>query len=194
MNEQMFSCIRSVKISLESTFPLNGVFSIVCYRYYSFFRDLASLFNVTYNNDFFPKCDWLLSEFPKINSLRDPSSKMSKSDKSTKSKITLDDPDDVIRKNIRTAVTDFTSEVSTTGDMALQECSGNIVLGSTCALGYIGLYDCLVGQCVSPVMQMGKFILTTKCKTTVRGVGVNKGSRLSMHFLTIAILAQSCLH
>lgn len=51
-------------------------------------------------------------EYARLRSLRDPIKKMSKSDPDPKSKICLEDKPDDIVKNIKKAVTDFTSEVS----------------------------------------------------------------------------------
>lgn len=48
----------------------------------------------------------------RIRSLRDPSKKQSKSDPNDKSRITLRDSPDQIRKKIKKALTDFTSEVT----------------------------------------------------------------------------------
>lgn len=48
----------------------------------------------------------------RIRSLRDPSKKQSKSDPNDKSRITLRDPPAAIRKKIKRAITDFTSEVT----------------------------------------------------------------------------------
>lgn len=46
-----------------------------------------------------------------MKSLRDPTKKMSKSDQDPKSRINLTDSPDEIRKKIKKAITDFTSEV-----------------------------------------------------------------------------------
>lgn len=48
----------------------------------------------------------------RIRSLRDPMKKQSKSDPNDKSRITLRDPPAAIRKKIKRAITDFTSEVT----------------------------------------------------------------------------------
>lgn len=48
----------------------------------------------------------------RIRSLRDPSKKQSKSDPNDKSRITLRDSPNQIRKKIKRAITDFTSEVT----------------------------------------------------------------------------------
>lgn len=54
---------------------------------------------------------FLDTEYARLRSLRDPNKKMSKSDPDPKSRICLTDkPDDIVR-NIKKAVTDFTSEV-----------------------------------------------------------------------------------
>lgn len=74
-------------------------------------QDLARIFNHTYG-DFFPEPRALLSATRKVKSLRDPSSKMSKSDPQKMATISLTDSPDDISLKIRRAVTDFTSEVT----------------------------------------------------------------------------------
>uniref|UniRef100_A0A8C2CM62 tryptophan--tRNA ligase n=1 Tax=Cyprinus carpio TaxID=7962 RepID=A0A8C2CM62_CYPCA len=74
-------------------------------------QDLARIFNNQYG-EFFPEPCALLSGTRKVKSLRDPSSKMSKSDPQKLATVFLTDtPDDIVLK-IRRAVTDFTSEVT----------------------------------------------------------------------------------
>ncbi|XP_062862186.1 tryptophan--tRNA ligase, mitochondrial [Trichomycterus rosablanca] len=74
-------------------------------------QDLARIFNNNYG-ELFPEPRALLSFTRKVKSLRDPSSKMSKSDPQKLATIFLtDSPDDIVFK-IRRAVTDFTSEVT----------------------------------------------------------------------------------
>ncbi|XP_016111586.1 tryptophan--tRNA ligase, mitochondrial [Sinocyclocheilus grahami] len=74
-------------------------------------QDLARIFNSQYG-EFFPEPRALLSGTRKVKSLRDPSSKMSKSDPQKLATVFLTDtPDDIVLK-IRRAVTDFTSEVT----------------------------------------------------------------------------------
>ncbi|XP_076850452.1 tryptophan--tRNA ligase, mitochondrial isoform X1 [Brachyhypopomus gauderio] len=74
-------------------------------------QDLARTFNTRYG-EVFPEPRALLSTTRKVKSLRDPSSKMSKSDPQKLATIFLtDSPDDIVLK-IRRAVTDFTSEVT----------------------------------------------------------------------------------
>ncbi|XP_067301089.1 tryptophan--tRNA ligase, mitochondrial [Pseudorasbora parva] len=74
-------------------------------------QDLARIFNNQYG-EFFPEPRALLSVTRKVKSLRDPTSKMSKSDPQKLSTIFLNDtPDDIVFK-IRRAVTDLTSEVT----------------------------------------------------------------------------------
>ncbi|KAF4108988.1 hypothetical protein G5714_010061 [Onychostoma macrolepis] len=74
-------------------------------------QDLARIFNNQYG-EFFPEPRALLSGPRKVKSLRDPSSKMSKSDPQKLATVFLTDtPDDIVLK-IRRAVTDFTSEVT----------------------------------------------------------------------------------
>ena len=76
-------------------------------------RDVANLFNSAFDdNSFFPEPEPIVGEHGRVMSLRDPTSKMSKSDPSDLSRIELTDTDDVIRKKIRKAVTDSTSEIT----------------------------------------------------------------------------------
>ncbi|KAK6315167.1 hypothetical protein J4Q44_G00146960 [Coregonus suidteri] len=74
--------------------------------------DLARIFNNTYG-DLFPEPPALLSSTRKVKSLRDPSSKMSKSDPQKMATVNLtDSPDDIVLKRICRTITDFTSKVT----------------------------------------------------------------------------------
>ncbi|XP_057709468.1 tryptophan--tRNA ligase, mitochondrial isoform X1 [Corythoichthys intestinalis] len=75
-------------------------------------QDLARIFNKRFGDGFFPQPQALLSSTRKVKSLRDPSSKMSKSDTQTMATIYITDSPDDIALKIRRAVTDFTSEVT----------------------------------------------------------------------------------
>ena len=69
-------------------------------------RDIAQRVNNKYN-DIFTVPEPLIAEIgAKINSLSDPTSKMSKSDNNEKSRINLLDPENIIKKRIKSAVTD----------------------------------------------------------------------------------------
>lgn len=69
-------------------------------------RDIAQRMNNKYN-DLFTVPEPLIAEIgAKINSLADPTAKMSKSDDNEKSRINLLDPENIIKKRIRSAVTD----------------------------------------------------------------------------------------
>lgn len=69
-------------------------------------RDIAQRVNNKYN-DIFTVPEPLIAEVgAKIMSLTDPTSKMSKSDDNVKSRIELLDPENIIKKRIRSAVTD----------------------------------------------------------------------------------------
>ncbi|XP_066156005.1 tryptophan--tRNA ligase, mitochondrial [Euwallacea fornicatus] len=76
-------------------------------------QELTRMFNNRYGQTF-PTPHTLItsSEYGRIKSLRDPLKKMSKSDPDEKSRICLTDSPDTIVKNIKKAVTDFTSEVT----------------------------------------------------------------------------------
>ncbi|XP_043927423.1 tryptophan--tRNA ligase, mitochondrial [Protopterus annectens] len=74
-------------------------------------KDIARIFNNRYG-EFFPIPKEILNSAKKIRSLRDPTSKMSKSDVQPLATISItDSPDDIMLK-FRKAVTDFTSEVT----------------------------------------------------------------------------------
>jgi len=69
-------------------------------------RDLASRFNNRFS-DVFPLPEPLIpATSSRVMSLADPTSKMSKSDPNPKNRINLDDSADVIRKKVKSAVTD----------------------------------------------------------------------------------------
>ncbi|KAI8062450.1 tryptophanyl-tRNA synthetase [Gongronella butleri] len=70
-------------------------------------RDIAALFNSHFKSKYFSKPNAIIPPSTKrVMSLRDPSSKMSKSDASDLSRINLLDTPDVIQKKIGRAVTD----------------------------------------------------------------------------------------
>lgn len=74
-------------------------------------RDLAARFNNKFG-DVFPIPDGYIPETSaRVMSLTDPTAKMSKSDPQMKSRVSLLDDADVIRKRIRSAVTDSDPEV-----------------------------------------------------------------------------------
>ncbi|XP_035264069.1 tryptophan--tRNA ligase, mitochondrial [Anguilla anguilla] len=74
-------------------------------------QDVARIFNNQYG-ELFPIPQALLSASRRVKSLRDPASKMSKSDPQRLATVRLtDSPDDIVLK-FRKAVTDFTSEVT----------------------------------------------------------------------------------
>ncbi len=70
-------------------------------------RDLASTFNTRYNTDYFPQPEPIISgSAPRVMSLREGNSKMSKSDNSDMTRINLTDSPDMIAKKIKKAKTD----------------------------------------------------------------------------------------
>jgi tryptophanyl-tRNA synthetase len=69
-------------------------------------RDIAVRMNNRYNNAFTVPEPLIAELGAKINSLSDPTSKMSKSDENEKSRINLLDPENIIKKRIKSAVTD----------------------------------------------------------------------------------------
>ncbi|KAJ7317656.1 hypothetical protein JRQ81_003818 [Phrynocephalus forsythii] len=74
-------------------------------------QDIARRFNKKYG-DFFPVPRPILSPTKKVRSLRDPTSKMSKSDHQELATVFLTDRPEDIQQKFRKAVTDFTSEVT----------------------------------------------------------------------------------
>lgn len=74
---------------------------------------LAKAFNAKFGQTF-PIIEPMIGDDAsgRIRSLRDPSKKQSKSDPNEKNRVTLRDPPDQIRKKIKRAITDFTSEVT----------------------------------------------------------------------------------
>ncbi|KAI8995046.1 tryptophanyl-tRNA synthetase [Pilobolus umbonatus] len=76
-------------------------------------RDIATLFNKTYSATLFPKPDAIVPPAAKrVMSLRDPTSKMSKSDSSDYSRLNLVDSPSLIRSKISKATTDSVRGVS----------------------------------------------------------------------------------
>lgn len=70
-------------------------------------RDIATKFNADYGVDLFPLPEPFVSPAaPRVMSLRDGTAKMSKSDPSDMSRISLNDPDDLIAQKLRKARTD----------------------------------------------------------------------------------------
>ncbi|XP_034952956.1 tryptophan--tRNA ligase, mitochondrial [Zootoca vivipara] len=74
-------------------------------------QDTARRFNKKYG-EFFPVPTAILTESKKIRSLRDPTSKMSKSDPQKLATVNITDSPEEIMLKFRKAVTDFTSEVT----------------------------------------------------------------------------------
>ena len=74
-------------------------------------RTLAERFNNKYSDTFNVPEPIIVKTGAKIMSLQDPAKKMSKSDPVEKSCIYLDDPENVIRKKIASAVTDSDGEI-----------------------------------------------------------------------------------
>jgi tryptophanyl-tRNA synthetase len=75
-------------------------------------RDIAKSFNSQYQTCVFTEPQTILGSFPRVMSLRNPQQKMSKSDPSDHSRITLLDTPDQIRAKIAKAVTDSISTLT----------------------------------------------------------------------------------
>ena len=74
-------------------------------------RDLVERFNNRFGETFPVPDAYIPETAARVMSFTDPTSKMSKSDPQEKSRVTILDPPDVIRKRIRSAVTDSDPEV-----------------------------------------------------------------------------------
>ena len=81
-------------------------------------RDLAIKFNNTYSETFKVPDVYIPKTGARVKSLQDPQKKMSKSDANQSGCVYLLDPPNVIRKKIRSAVTDSGSEVRAGDDKA----------------------------------------------------------------------------
>ncbi|CAH1225020.1 WARS2 [Branchiostoma lanceolatum] len=79
-------------------------------------QDLATTFNYHYGQ-YFPQPTAILGETKKVQSLRKPDSKMSKSEADPRGRIDLTDSPEVIREKLKKAVTDSTSAVTYDPDM-----------------------------------------------------------------------------
>ena len=75
-------------------------------------RDIAERFNGIYGEVFRLPAPYIGKKGAKILSLQEPEKKMSKSDPNVKAFISLTDPDDVIAKKIKSAVTDSEARVA----------------------------------------------------------------------------------
>ncbi|KAL7881712.1 hypothetical protein AOLI_G00085600 [Acnodon oligacanthus] len=124
-------------------------------------QDLARIFNYKYG-EFFPEPRALLSSTRKVKSLRDPTSKMSKSDPQKLATIFLTDtPEDIVFK-IRRAVTDFTSEVTFDPE------------GRPGVANLVSLHAAVSGQTVEHVLSLARGLDTGKYKNLVAEAVVQK--------------------
>jgi len=107
-------------------------------------RDIAQKFNNDFGVDFFPVVEPLIfGEATRVMSLRDGSKKMSKSDPSDQSRITLTDDADAIAKKVRKAKTD--PDVLPTSKDGFE--------GRPEAANLMGIYAALAGQDLAQVIQ-----------------------------------------
>ena len=106
-------------------------------------RDIAQKFNNDFGVDFFPVVEPLIfGEATRVMSLRDGSKKMSKSDPSDQSRITLTDDADAIAKKVRKAKTD--PDALPTSKDGFE--------GRPEAANLMGIYAALAGQDLSQVI------------------------------------------
>ncbi|KAK7153959.1 hypothetical protein R3I94_007349 [Phoxinus phoxinus] len=124
-------------------------------------QDLARIFNNQYG-EFFPEPRALLSVTRKVKSLRDPSSKMSKSDPQKLSTVFLNDTPDDIALKIRRAVTDLISEV--TYEPESRPGVSNLV----------SIHAAVSGQSVEEVIRLAKGMDTGQYKNVVAEAVVEK--------------------
>ncbi len=107
-------------------------------------RDIAQKFNNDFGVDFFPVVEPLIfGEATRVMSLRDGSKKMSKSDPSDQSRITLTDDADAIAKKVRKAKTD--PDALPTSKDGFE--------GRPEAANLMGIYAALSGQDLAQVIQ-----------------------------------------
>ena len=106
-------------------------------------RDIAQKFNNDFGVDFFPVVEPLIfGEATRVMSLRDGSKKMSKSDPSDQSRITLTDDADAIAKKVRKAKTD--PDALPTSKEGFE--------GRPEAANLMGIYAALAGQDLTQVI------------------------------------------
>ena len=107
-------------------------------------RDIAQSFNMNYDVDFFPLPEpQIFGTATRVMSLRDGSSKMSKSEASDNSRINLTDDDDLIAQKIRKAKTD--------PDALPSEAEG--LEGRPEAQNLVGIYAALADSDVDTVLR-----------------------------------------
>lgn len=75
-------------------------------------RDLADLYNRKFNKGYFPLPAHIITKTKRVLSLRDPTSKMSKSAPDVNSRILITDTPEQVRSKVRKAVTDAEASIS----------------------------------------------------------------------------------
>ncbi|KAM6217919.1 tryptophan--tRNA ligase, mitochondrial [Rhynchocyon petersi] len=124
-------------------------------------QDLAQGFNKKYG-EFFPVPTSILTSMKKVKSLRDPSSKMSKSDPDKLATVRItDSPEEIVQK-FRKALTDFTSEV--TYDPASRGGVSNM----------IAIHTAVTGLTVEDVVRQSAGIDTARYKLVVADAVIEK--------------------
>ncbi|MEQ9555376.1 MAG: tryptophan--tRNA ligase [Rhodospirillales bacterium] len=107
-------------------------------------RDIAQKFNNDFGVDFFPVVEPLIfGEATRVMSLRDGSKKMSKSDPSDQSRITLTDDADAIARKVRKAKTDPDALPTSKDGFENRPEAANLM----------GIYAALAGQDLAQVIQ-----------------------------------------
>ncbi|XP_062906758.1 tryptophan--tRNA ligase, mitochondrial isoform X2 [Mobula hypostoma] len=124
-------------------------------------QDLARIFNNQYGC-FFPIPKAILSEAKKIKSLRNPATKMSKSDSQKLATVYINDSAEDILLKFRKAVTDFTSEV--TYDPETRPGVSNL----------IAVHTAVTGKTIEEVVQDSKGLDTARYKYVVAEAVIEK--------------------
>ncbi|OCT93577.1 tryptophan--tRNA ligase, mitochondrial [Xenopus laevis] len=124
-------------------------------------QDTARLFNRIYG-DFFPIPRAIMSTSKKIRSLRDPSSKMSKSDPQKLATVRLTDTPEEIVVKFKKAVTDFTSEVTYDPE------------GRPGVSNLVAIDSALTGRGTEEIVQQSRGMDTSQYKLTVAQVVIHK--------------------
>lgn len=104
-------------------------------------RDLAERFNSRYGDTFKVPEVYIPKKGARIMSLQDPTKKMSKSDENSKNFVLLTDEPSVIRKKIKSAVTD--SETSIGYDPVNRKGISNL----------LEIYSCITGETIDALVQ-----------------------------------------
>ncbi|XP_053226782.1 tryptophan--tRNA ligase, mitochondrial isoform X1 [Podarcis raffonei] len=135
-------------------------------------QDTARRFNKKYG-EFFPVPTAILTESKKIKSLRDPTSKMSKSDPQKFATVNITDSPEEIMLKFRKAVTDFTSEV--TYDPAHRPGVSNLV----------AIHSAITGLSTEEVVRQSTGLDTARYKAVVAEAVAEKLAPIRSEFVRL---------